>query len=115
MTIFLFSLAGIPPAAGWFAKFGIFQALASAGTTSGYVLAVVVGVNSVIAFAYYGRLLRIMWMEDAPDGDVTPIRVPGVAHRRPGHHRRRHPRGRHRARCRHPLHRPDHACSALGN
>ena len=41
MSIFLFSLAGIPPAAGWFAKIGIFQALASAGTTSGYVLAVV--------------------------------------------------------------------------
>jgi NADH-quinone oxidoreductase subunit N len=76
MSIFLFSLAGIPPAAGWFAKIGIFQALASAGTTSGYVLAVVVAVNSVIAFAYYGRLLRIMWFEEAPDGDTTPIRVP---------------------------------------
>jgi len=76
MSIFLFSLAGIPPAAGWFAKIGIFQALASAGTTSGYVLAVIVAVNSVIAFAYYGRLLRIMWFEEAPDGDTTPIRVP---------------------------------------
>lgn len=76
MSIFLFSLAGIPPAAGWFAKIGIFQALASAGTASGYILAVVVAINSVIAFAYYGRLLRVMWMEDAPDGDTTPIRVP---------------------------------------
>ena len=76
MSIFLFSLAGIPPAAGWFAKIGIFQALASPGTTSGYVLAVIVAVNSVIAFAYYGRLLRMMWFEEAPDGDTTPIRVP---------------------------------------
>ncbi len=40
------------------------------------MLAVIVAINSVIAFAYYGRLMRIMWMEDAPDGDVTPIRVP---------------------------------------
>jgi len=40
------------------------------------VLAVIVAVNSVIAFAYYGRLLRIMWFEEAPDGDTTPIRVP---------------------------------------
>ena len=40
------------------------------------MLAVIVALNSVIAFAYYGRLMRIMWMEDAPDGDVTPIRVP---------------------------------------
>ncbi len=76
MTIFLFSLAGIPPAAGWFAKLSIFSALASAGTTWSYVLAVVVGVNSVIAFGYYGRLLRVMWMSEVPDGDRAPIRVP---------------------------------------
>ena len=76
MTVFLFSLAGIPPAAGWFAKLSIFSSLASAGTTWAYVLAVVVGVNSVVAFGYYGRLLRTMWMSDVPDGDRTPIRVP---------------------------------------
>jgi NADH-quinone oxidoreductase subunit N len=76
MTIFLFSLAGIPPAGGWFAKVGIFRALAAPGTASGYILAGVVAVNSVIAFAYYGRLMRIMWMDDVPDGDTTPIRVP---------------------------------------
>jgi NADH-quinone oxidoreductase subunit N len=76
MSLFMFSLAGIPPAAGWFAKLGIFQALASPGTSSGYILAVVVAVNSVIAFAYYGRVLRTMWFDDVPDGDTTPIRVP---------------------------------------
>ncbi|CAB4549191.1 unannotated protein [freshwater metagenome] len=76
MTIFLFSLAGIPPAAGWFAKLSIFSSLASAGTASGYVLAVIVGLNSVIAFGYYGRFIRVMWMDEAPDGDRTPINVP---------------------------------------
>ena len=76
MTIFLFSLAGIPPAAGWFAKLSIFSSLASAGSASGYVLAVIVGLNSVIAFGYYGRLIRVMWMDEAPDGDRTPIKVP---------------------------------------
>ena len=49
MLIFLASLAGIPPMAGWFAKFLIFRTLVAPGTTSGYVLAVVVGINSVIA------------------------------------------------------------------
>ena len=78
MTIFLFSLAGIPPAGGWFAKLAIFRALTSAGTTSGYVLAVVVAVNSVIAFGYYGRLMRVMWMDEVPDGDRTPVRVPAA-------------------------------------
>jgi NADH-quinone oxidoreductase subunit N len=76
MTVFLFSLAGIPPLAGWFGKLGIFQALVEPGTTSGYVLAVVVGVNSVIALYYYARVGRVMWMEEVPDGDTTPIRVP---------------------------------------
>ena len=41
MTVFLFALAGIPPLAGWFAKFEIFRATANAGTGAGYVLAVV--------------------------------------------------------------------------
>jgi NADH-quinone oxidoreductase subunit N len=76
MTIFLFALAGIPPAGGWFAKLEIFRALTSAGTTSGYALAVLVGLNSVIAFGYYGRLIRVMWMDEVPDGDRTPIRIP---------------------------------------
>ena len=76
MTIFLFALAGIPPAGGWFAKLEIFRALTSAGTTAGYALAVLVGVNSVIAFGYYGRLMRVMWMDEVPDEDRTPIRIP---------------------------------------
>ncbi len=76
MSAFLFSLAGIPPLGGWFAKLGIFQALVEPGTTAGYVLAVIVAVNSVIAFFYYARLMRFMWMEPAPDGDETPIKVP---------------------------------------
>lgn len=76
MTLALFSLAGIPPLGGWFAKFGVFAALAAPGTTAGYALAVVVGLNSVIALYYYARLARAMWMDDVPDGDTTPIKVP---------------------------------------
>ena len=51
MAVFLFALAGIPPLAGWFAKFEIFRATANAGTGAGYLLAVIVGVNSVIALS----------------------------------------------------------------
>jgi len=76
MTIFLASLAGVPPLGGWIAKFGVFNAVLSAGTTAGAVLAVIGAVNSVIAFGYYGRVMRAMWMSDAPDGDTSPIRVP---------------------------------------
>jgi len=76
MTIFLASLAGIPPLAGWFAKFNSFKAVLDAGTTSAYVMAGIAAVNTVIAAAYYMRVLRVIWMDDAPDGDVTPIRTP---------------------------------------
>jgi NADH-quinone oxidoreductase subunit N len=76
MSVFLFSLAGIPPLAGWFAKFVIFRALITPGTTAGYVLAVIVGVNSVIALFYYARIAQQMWMQPVPDGDTTRIRVP---------------------------------------
>ena len=34
-------------------------------------------VNAVIATAYYVTIMREMWMKPAPDGDVTPVRVPG--------------------------------------
>ena len=80
MTIFLFSLAGIPPLGGWYAKFGIFAALVAPGTVAGYTLAVIVGVNSVIALFYYARVAKVMWMDPVPDGDMTPIRVPPAIH-----------------------------------
>jgi NADH-quinone oxidoreductase subunit N len=80
MTVFLFALAGIPPLAGWFAKFVIFRALVTPGTTAGYVLAVLVGVNSVIALFYYARVAQQMWMQPAPEGvgegPAARIKVP---------------------------------------
>jgi NADH-quinone oxidoreductase subunit N len=76
MTLFLFSLAGIPPLGGWVAKFVIFRSLLTAGTVSGTALAIVVGVNSVFALFYYAGIARRMWMEEVPEGDRTAIRVP---------------------------------------
>ena len=76
MAIFLFSLAGIPPLGGFWAKFFAFRAVIDAGTNWGYGLAVVMAVNSVIALAYYANLARQMFMEPAPEGDITPIRIP---------------------------------------
>ena len=76
MTIFLASLAGIPPFGGWIGKFSAFEALISAGGMWAYVLAVIGAVNSVIAVGYYGNLLREMWMRPIPDGDETPVVTP---------------------------------------
>ncbi|MFV2039109.1 MAG: NADH-quinone oxidoreductase subunit N, partial [Acidimicrobiales bacterium] len=62
MTLFLSSLAGIPPFGGWFAKFSVFTSLTNADTGWGYALAVVAAVNAVVAFGYYGRLALRMWV-----------------------------------------------------
>jgi NADH-quinone oxidoreductase subunit N len=76
MSLFLFSLAGIPPLAGWLAKFVAFRAVIDADTGWAYALAVVMAVNSVIALAYYANIAKEMWMNPAPGGDERPVRVP---------------------------------------
>jgi len=76
MTIFLFSLAGIPPLGGWFAKLLIIRSIFDSGTPAAVVLGVILAVNSVIALYYYANVAREMWMRPSPDGDVSPVRVP---------------------------------------
>jgi NADH-quinone oxidoreductase subunit N len=77
MSVFLFSLAGIPPLGGWLAKFVVFRALIQPDlTVGGVTLAVIVGLNSVIALYYYANIAKEMWMKAVPDGDRTPVRVP---------------------------------------
>jgi NADH-quinone oxidoreductase subunit N len=82
MSIFLFSLAGIPPFGGWFAKLLIFRSVLSADTASATVLGVILAVNSVIALYYYANIAREMWMKPAPEGSApgairvgTPIQL----------------------------------------
>ena len=79
MTAFLFALAGIPPLGGWVAKFVVFRALLAPGTFSGAALAVIVGVNSVIAIGYYARVARHMWMEPADDPEAEIAVPPALA------------------------------------
>jgi NADH-quinone oxidoreductase subunit N len=76
MTIFLASLAGIPPLGGWIGKFAAFQALLGAGTPWAYALAVVGAVNTAVAFGYYGSLMREIWMRPAPAEGVPAAPTP---------------------------------------
>jgi NADH-quinone oxidoreductase subunit N len=76
MTVFIFSLAGVPPLGGWFAKFIVFRTVLDSGTPAAIVLGVIVAINSVIALYYYANIARQMWMSPVPDEDHTPIRVP---------------------------------------
>jgi NADH-quinone oxidoreductase subunit N len=76
-SLFLFSLAGVPPLAGWFAKFVMFRAVFDANTTAAVVLGVIAAVNSVIAFFYYAGVTRRLWFDEpAPDAATTTTRMP---------------------------------------
>jgi len=73
MAIFMFSLAGIPPLAGFFAKLYVFGAAVGAGMVW---LAVVGVINSAIGAYYYLRVTVSMYMADTPSGQQTE--TPGV-------------------------------------
>jgi NADH-quinone oxidoreductase subunit N len=63
MTLFMLSLAGIPPTAGFMGKFYIF----SAAVSRGYVTLAVIGVlNSLVSVYYYIRVVVVMYMSAKP-------------------------------------------------
>jgi len=62
MAIFLFSLTGLPPFAGFIGKFYIFAALVEAGGSWNWTLAAVGVVNSAVSLFYYARVLRAMFL-----------------------------------------------------
>ena len=76
MTAFMASLAGLPPLAGWFAKFAMFRAIVDAGNGWAITLAIVAAVNSVVAFFYYFRVIVQMWFHPIASDDTSPITLP---------------------------------------
>lgn len=75
MTVFLLSLGGAPPTVGLFAKLAIIEAVTVEVTGFGLVLASFLVINSVIAFSYYLKVVRTMWMDTAPVD--APVLQPG--------------------------------------
>ncbi len=65
--VFFFSLAGIPPFAGWFAKLVMFRSLINVDYSWANVLAVIAVVNSVIAFVYYAKVVKAAWFDPVPE------------------------------------------------
>ncbi len=60
ITLSLFSLAGIPPTAGFFGKFFLLMAGAGKGN---FVLITIAALNMVISLYYYLRIVKVMFME----------------------------------------------------
>jgi NADH-quinone oxidoreductase subunit N len=71
LAIFLFSLTGLPPLAGFVGKFYLFAAVIRQHF---YFLALVGVINSVISLYYYARVVRTMFF-DFPEGNEPPVTV----------------------------------------
>jgi len=69
MTVFMFSLAGLPVFGGFFSKFFLFAAAAQNGFLW---LAVIGGLNSALSLYYYSRVVKAIWIEE-PNGNLGAV------------------------------------------
>jgi NADH-quinone oxidoreductase subunit N len=77
MALFLFSLAGLPPTAGFIAKVRVFTAAIQAGH---WELALIGVLASVVAAYFYLRVVTVMFMQDpADDAEPDPSLLPRLA------------------------------------
>ena len=65
MAVFMFSMSGVPPMAGFFGKLVVFE---SAVAQEMYILAVVGVLTSVVAAYYYLRVIKVMFFDEVIDG-----------------------------------------------
>ena len=62
MTLAMFSLAGIPPFAGFFSKILIFTSVTSTGSMALYMLVLIALINTIISLYYYLLVVKAMWI-----------------------------------------------------
>ena len=78
MAVAMFSLAGLPPLVGFYAKLAVLQALISSQQTSYLMLAIFAVLMSLVGAFYYLRIVKVMYF-DAPQSPVHPITAPADA------------------------------------
>ncbi|HUI65006.1 MAG TPA: NADH-quinone oxidoreductase subunit N [Bacteroidota bacterium] len=75
-ALFMFSLAGIPPFAGFFGKYYVFTGAVEAGFTW---LAIVGVLMSAVSVYYYLRLVVLMYFSEQEGGSYAPVQMAGLA------------------------------------
>lgn len=70
MTLAMFSLAGIPPFAGFFSKILIFTGALESGSMALYILVLIALINTIISLYYYLLVVKAMWID--PSEPVVP-------------------------------------------
>jgi NADH-quinone oxidoreductase subunit N len=79
MAMAMFSLAGLPPMVGFYAKLGVLQALISSGQTSYLMLAVFAVMMSLIGAFYYLRIVKVMYFDVPLSHNAQPVSAPADA------------------------------------
>jgi NADH-quinone oxidoreductase subunit N len=78
MTVFMFSLAGVPPMVGFYAKLAVLQALVTTNQTGYIGVAVFAVLMSLIGAYYYLRVVKVMYF-DEPTDPSRPVQTGGVS------------------------------------
>jgi NADH-quinone oxidoreductase subunit N len=83
LTVFLFSLIGVPPTAGFTGKFQLFMGVLNVaatpqGGTAYYLLAIAAAVNTAVSAYYYLRIVKAMYLERG--GETGPLSFPALGH-----------------------------------
>lgn len=79
MAIAMFSLAGLPPLVGFYAKLAVLQALISSQLTSYLLLAIFAVMMSLIGAFYYLRVVKVMYFDAPESHNAQPISAPADA------------------------------------
>jgi NADH-quinone oxidoreductase subunit N len=77
MAVFMFSLAGVPPVVGFYAKLAVLQSLVATGESVYIWLAVFAVMMSLIGAFYYLRIVKVMYFDKATDTQPL-VQAPGA-------------------------------------
>src|SRR5690606_34196817 len=76
LAVFILSLAGVPPLAGFFGKFYLFVTVLGGETLGNFWLVLIAAVTACVAFYYYLRVLKAVFVE--PPGAEWSTAIGGV-------------------------------------
>ncbi len=79
LVVFLFSLIGIPPTAGFAGKWQLFMGVLDMGRPEYYVLAVAAALNTGVSAYYYMKIVREMYLRDSRKSTEVPCSLLGKA------------------------------------
>jgi NADH-quinone oxidoreductase subunit N len=80
MAVFMFSLAGIPPTAGFYAKLSVLQALITTNLPHHLWLAIFAVLISLVAAYYYLRIVKVMYFDEPTPESAAPTEEGGGVH-----------------------------------